>query len=105
MRNIDRKHYIDDEGRLRKAAWPYYKRQESQTDEEIPEDEPLFLFRARDALAMTTLIEYQHLCYDAGCAPAHVQGITDAIDDFARFKRDHPERMKEPGSSMRRPPK
>lgn len=63
----------------------------------IPEDEPLFLIRARDYLALTLLREYEQLCAEDGCTDYQMEGIRSAIVSFEKFADDHAERMKQPG--------
>jgi hypothetical protein len=61
--------------------------------EAIPDDEPVILFRARDWHAMAVLSYYQTIADDEH----HQRAIQDRINEFAAFRLDHPERMKEPG--------
>jgi len=58
--------------------------------EPIPDDEPKFLVRGRDHLATWLLARFQTLCVEDGCR---------LIADFIRFRDEHPERMKQPGST------
>ncbi len=60
--------------------------------EAIPDDEPVFIFRARDKQAAYALISYLTVCVD----PEHVSAVTKRIQDFCRFENQHPSRMKEP---------
>ena len=64
---------------------------------EIPEDEPLFLLRARDNLALSVLKAYMKISKAHKCTGYHITGIKKAMDLFGEFKRTHPERMKQPG--------
>ena len=64
--------------------------------EEILDDEPLFLLRARDNNAYDTLMHYLALCGDT-CNDLHLEGIKQTIREFIAFNNDHPERMKQPG--------
>jgi len=61
--------------------------------EVIPDDEPVIIFRARDIHAMSVLGHYHDLVGD----PHHERAVLDRIEEFAAFRRAHPERMKEPG--------
>jgi hypothetical protein len=61
--------------------------------EAIPDDEPIFIFRARDYYALQTLEHYRKLVGD----DYHRQAIDESIYDFRAFKRANPARMKEPG--------
>ncbi len=65
--------------------------------QEIPEDEPLLLLRARDKNALPLIVYYREVCRDQGCNDLHLAGIAQIINEFERFQSDHPERMKEPG--------
>lgn len=69
----------------------------------LPEQEPKYravvhgqvdIFRARDKHAAAALIFYRDLCADAN----HKAVIQSRWEDFMRFWREHPERMKEPDS-------
>lgn len=63
--------------------------------EAIPADEPVFIFRARDARAL-----YALKCYASYCGQsAHALVVLDRIDDFRRFKESNPARMKEPDTA------
>lgn len=66
--------------------------------EHIPEDEPLFLLRARDVNALPTLREYLSLC-QRNCNLLHIDGIKQAISKFDFYSKTHLERMKEPGKT------
>jgi hypothetical protein len=58
----------------------------------IPLDEPVMVFRARDHNAVAMIEFYQSCCSD----PQHREAVQRRIEDFERFRADHPERMKEP---------
>lgn len=60
--------------------------------EPIPDDEPIFILRARDIHALDTLADYHDRCDDIG----HSQAVVSRIRNFEDFKKQHPERMKEP---------
>jgi hypothetical protein len=105
MRKIDAKHHVEqtpegiqahfEPGRLRIVN--------TSTGLPIPDDEPLFLFRARDNLATTALSYYARRCEDDGCTYSQVEGVRDALSKFLAFKRQHPDKMKQPGSTMVKP--
>jgi len=61
--------------------------------EAIPDDEPVIIFRARDKHALEVLRYYHSLVAD----DHHKQAIADRFDEFQAFRRDHGDRMKEPG--------
>jgi hypothetical protein len=58
----------------------------------IPDDEPVFIFRAKDVHAMQALADYAHRCKSA----EHTQVVLDRMAAFKDFSQSHPERMKEP---------
>jgi len=58
----------------------------------IPEDEPVFIFRARDVHAFGILAHYGNEV----CNPAHASAILARVNDFKRFWNNNPDRMKEP---------
>ena len=62
------------------------------SDEVIPDDEPVFIFRARDVHAVSVLVHYWAIIGDE----KHQKAVYDRVRDFRKFLHDHPERMKEP---------
>lgn len=70
--------------------------------EQIPDDEPVFIFRARDVHAQATLEHYLKLC-NAGDStevdPPHLEIIQKRIQDFEKFATENPERMKWPDTA------
>jgi len=64
---------------------------------EIPQDEPLFLLRARDRNAVATLEAYRVLCKESGCNNLHIKGVEQTIRKFQDFADAHPTAMKQPG--------
>ena len=58
----------------------------------VPEDEPLFILRAQDRNALSTIMAYHMICGNI----QHQAFIKKSIDDFADFRNRFPERMKEP---------
>lgn len=69
------------------------------TEEEIPPDEPVFIFRARDALSVSVLRNYLTLISYREPRSEHLQAVAARIDDFERFARENPERMKWPDTT------
>jgi hypothetical protein len=65
------------------------------TGEAIPDDEPVFIFRAKDIRAVGILKRYQQGCTD----PAHREAISQRIADFEEFARTQYGRMKEPDTT------
>lgn len=60
--------------------------------EEIPLDEPVMVFRARDFNAEDAIGFYISLCSDQ----EHRDAVQQRINDFRQFREKYPERMKEP---------
>jgi hypothetical protein len=60
--------------------------------EVIPDDEPVFILRARDRWAIDVLLHYQGLCQDR----EHRLAVERRIEEFDRFQDENAERMKEP---------
>jgi hypothetical protein len=59
----------------------------------IPDDEPIFIFRARDTYALSVLLYYaQSLSLES----EHQQTVMERVEDFRQFKAAHPDRMKIP---------
>lgn len=58
----------------------------------VPDDEPLFILRAKDRKALSTLVAY-NMILDTLEQKAEV---IKSINDFRRFQEQHPERMAEP---------
>lgn len=62
----------------------------------IPDDEPVFILRAKDRNAIATLWDYLRHCRNAD----HCAVIKSRIQDFHAFAKANPERMKEPTSNV-----
>jgi hypothetical protein len=63
----------------------------------LPLEEPLFLLRARDHLAVPWLLQYRQLCVLDGCNDYILGLLDEMIDKFREFSAQHPGRMKQPG--------
>lgn len=68
--------------------------------EAIPEDEPIWIVRGRDKLALPILYAYLKDSLDDNCTGYQIEGVKALIDRFARFADDYPERMKQPGITL-----
>jgi hypothetical protein len=66
-------------------------------NEVVPDDEPIFILRARDVLAVPLLEHYAVLANEDKCTDYHLSGIARVIRAFKLFSSSHPERMKQPG--------
>lgn len=61
----------------------------------IPDDEPVFIMRARDTFAAGAIYNYA-----LDCPPgAHREAVLKRFDDFSSFAKQHPERMREPDTA------
>jgi hypothetical protein len=60
--------------------------------ETIPDDEPVFIFRARDKLAAGVLGDYANMCTNE----EHAKAVTDRFIQFGDWSESHKDRMKEP---------
>jgi hypothetical protein len=65
--------------------------------EEIPDDEPVIIFRARDIHALPVLWHYHGCLMTEGGDLHHIQAVLDRIEEFKFFKLQNPSRMKDPG--------
>lgn len=86
-RDIDGKFAINSLGQIFKKS----------NGEILPEDEPLFVFRARDYLAIPTLEHYLHLSSEDASTEYHIDGLVKQIDAFKEYAKLHSDRMKQPG--------
>lgn len=69
--------------------------------EYIPFDEPVFIFRARDKIALQALYHYISLCARYVSADSnHVRAIRLRIAEFEKFAHQHPDRMKFPDTVL-----
>lgn len=56
---------------------------------DIPPEEPVFLLRAQDALAVQTLAAYFDLTQDAGCTDEFAAEIAGTRAAFIEWQRTH----------------
>jgi hypothetical protein len=69
---------------------------------EIPDDEPVIVFRARDRLTCPLLSAYYELCRKAGSLQRHLE-ITEAnYATFADWQEGHPDQVRTPDSERSR---
>jgi len=72
-------------------------------EDPIPEDEPIFILRARDHLAIRTLQLYEELSVLDGCNSYQMSGLTRVLGAFRAWADEHPGLMKEPGVTQGMP--
>ncbi|KKK83376.1 hypothetical protein LCGC14_2794020 [marine sediment metagenome] len=58
----------------------------------IPENEPVFIFRAKDRKALAALTAYSMVVDNLD----QKEAITKSIEDFRRFQAENPDKMGEP---------
>jgi hypothetical protein len=63
---------------------------------EVPDDEPVFVIRAADALACPLLSAYYNLCGENGAAAEHTASVEAEYTRFADWQEAHPDRVKVP---------
>lgn len=66
-----------------------------QSGSVIPDDEPVFILRARDVLALPTLQYYRRSAHGE-----HHDAVSLRIKQFSQFATNHPERMKIPDTTI-----
>lgn len=69
----------------------------SSNGDAIPHSEPVFLLRARDYLAVPTLIHLLAMCEKDGCTDYQLNGMREEIKRFQQWAIDNPDKMKQPG--------
>ena len=62
------------------------------TGENIPENEPVMILRAKDKNAAMAIAYYKKLCSNKN----HAKIIKGRLHDFVEFSHNYPEKMKEP---------
>ncbi len=85
-RDIDSKFAVSTDGKIYKKS----------NGEIVPDDEPLFLLRARDVLAISFFEAYVRISKEAECNSYHFYKLGQTVAGFIRFREKHPERMKMP---------
>ncbi len=66
----------------------------------IPDDEPIFILRAKDMRAMAGLVNYYNACKN----PEHRLAVSSRIVDFNEYSLRHGESMKEPDTETQEDP-
>lgn len=68
----------------------------------IPDDEPVFVFRARDVNTRAVLGHYLKVCDQGGSPIRHLRIVAEALARFARWQEEHPSRVRVPDSERSR---
>lgn len=58
----------------------------------VPDNEPVFIFRAKDRKALPILVAYNMILDNLD----QKAQVTKSINDFRRFQEEYPEKMAEP---------
>lgn len=56
---------------------------------DIGEDEPVFVFRAQDALLIDTLHAYYTICRNRAVGGVHLGNIEGSIDSITKWQAEH----------------
>lgn len=67
----------------------------------IPEDEPTFIFRAKDRLAVKALEAYRQICWKDNCTAGQLNSLHKMIEEFRMWAEANPDKMKQPGCTMK----
>jgi hypothetical protein len=65
----------------------------------IPEDEPIFILRAKDKLALSTVVYYSNearVRVGSETTPEFVKGVEDCVIAFDEWETNNPDKMKMP---------
>lgn len=60
------------------------------------ENEPLFIIRGQDALAVAAIARYQTLAIEAECDQSFINGLNESIGEFADWQHNNAESVKKP---------
>lgn len=69
----------------------------TSSGEVLPHDEPLWLVRARDYLALPAIEYYTEMSRADGCTDFHIECLRTLSEAFRGFAVAHPDRVKQPG--------
>jgi hypothetical protein len=70
--------------------------------DDIPGDEPVIVFRARDRFVPAMLGYYMQLCQGGGAPERHVELVTGSIAEIEQWQLDHPDQVRTPTSERSR---
>lgn len=60
------------------------------------EDEPLFIIRGQDVLAIPAIARYQGLAMEAELGEDFINGLNNSVALFATWQTDNPEAVRKP---------
>lgn len=69
---------------------------------DIPDDEPVIVFRARDAHTPGVLAHYLKMCDQEGSPYRHLRLVAETLTRFIRWQEDNPDQVRIPDSERSR---
>lgn len=69
---------------------------------DIPDDEPVIVFRARDITTTSLLAHYLKICAKEGSPRRHLHIIIETLERFRVWQMNNPDRVKVPDSERSR---
>lgn len=69
---------------------------------DIPDDEPVIVFRGRDRIVPAMLRFYLEMCESNGSPPRHLSLIQRSAAEIVRWQNEHPEQVRTPDSERSR---
>ena len=69
---------------------------------DIPDDEPVIVFRARDARTVGMLAYYLDLCHQGGSPVRHIRLVAETMVKFLKWQADNPDKVRVPDSERSR---
>jgi hypothetical protein len=69
---------------------------------DIPPDEPVIVFRARDKMLPKLLAYYRLFCWKAGSPNRHLDLIDGSLEQVEQWQKDNPDKIKVPDSERSR---
>jgi hypothetical protein len=68
----------------------------------VPDDEPVMVFRAQDALLPELIAEYIKLCIRAGSPAHHIDLVVARLEEIRDWQKDHKTQVPRSDSFMQR---
>lgn len=65
---------------------------------EIPDDEPMLVFRGRDRVLVDVIEAYAELARDAGSPPEHIDFVLQTAKEIRDWQQENPDRVRIPDS-------
>ena len=87
MRRINDMFHVDEQLRLVKTS----------NNEPVPDDEPVFIMRGRDCIALPVLAQYIILAGQTGTPPDRLEQLYEVMRGFLQYRATRPNTIKVPG--------